>query len=271
MLPTLMEHRFAAPTGLTLPPGRAPAGLVTGLLPDKAPRVRAGAAVAEQPMWRALFGDVVLSEAELEALAAIAQRRQVVPGQAVLSRSTAAQALVALQQGEVALGLRTADGTFRTERIVRGPAWLDQGSAWLDEPHAMDAQALSAATVLELPRQALAQCLSEHPALAQRLICGLAREVQALTANTHELMHKDAPARLAQWFLQRQTPVAGGQPGQAVVTLHERKRDVASQLAITPETLSRLMRSFIRQGVIEVAGYTVRILDTAALARLAAL
>jgi CRP-like cAMP-binding protein len=44
---------------------------------------------------------------------------------------------------------------------------------------------------------------------------------------------------------------------------------VASQLAITPETLSRLMRSFTRQGVIEVSGYSVRVIDPAALGRLA--
>jgi CRP-like cAMP-binding protein len=53
------------------------------------------------------------------------------------------------------------------------------------------------------------------------------------------------------------------------VQLHERKRDVASQLAITPETLSRLMRSFTRLGVIEVAGYTVRVLDTHMLGQMA--
>jgi len=86
--------------------------------------------------------------------------------------------------------------------------------------------------------------------------------------NTHELMHKDAPSRLAQWLSQRCQPV-DGHSGQGVVKLSERKRDVASQLAITPETLSRLMRSFTRQGVIEVSGYLVRVLDTAALGRMA--
>lgn len=219
-------------------------------------------------LWNALLGGPGLCDEEVAELARIAQTRSLAAGQSVLARTSAAVTLVALRSGEVALGFRTADGTFRTERIVRGPAWLDLSSAWLSATHAMDAQALGAATVVELPCHAVAAVLAEHPDLAQRLIQGLAREVQALAVNTHELMHKDAPARLAQWLHQRCEPL-DGVAGQAVVKLHERKRDVASQLAITPETLSRLMRSFTRQGVIEVSGYNVRVIDPPALGRLA--
>lgn len=222
--------------------------------------------VGEDALWTALLGEPALTAAEAGALAAIAVSRSVVTGETVLSRQMRAQALVALAHGDVSLGLRTADGTLRTERIVRGPAWLDQSSAWLGEHHAIDAQALGPGRVVELPIAALAKALASYPDLWQRLIRGLAREVQALAVNTHELMHKDAPARLAQWLSQRCQPVDGG---QGVVRLSERKRDVASQLAITPETLSRLMRSFTRQGVIEVSGYSVRVLDVAALGRLA--
>jgi CRP-like cAMP-binding protein len=227
--------------------------------------------LADTAMWNLLLGGAALSTEEVDELAGIAQTHAVAAGQSVFSRTGVATTLVALRSGEVALGFRTADGVFRTERIVRGPAWLDPGSAWLAEPRAMDAQALGAATLVELPRDLLELRLAEHPDLARRLIQALAREVQALTVNTHELMHKDAPARLAQWLFQRCEPLEGvaGATGQAVVKLHERKRDVASQLAITPETLSRLMRSFSRQGVIEVNGYSVRVIDPAALGRLA--
>jgi CRP-like cAMP-binding protein len=110
--------------------------------------------------------------------------------------------------------------------------------------------------------------LDRCPALARRLITSLAREVRALAVNTHDLMHKDAPARLAAWLSERCTPSAA-MAGRGVVQLPMRKRDIASQLAITPETLSRLMRSFSGQGIITVAGYTVHVLDPAALSRLA--
>lgn len=265
-----MEPRYAAPLGATVL--REAAGIRLPGDPAAALRTLSNKSSATAPadaeIWRALLGGAPLSDAEIGALEALALARPVPAGQGVLSRSEAADTLVALRSGEVALGFRTADGTFRTERIVRGPAWLDLSSAWTGDAHVMDAQALGPAQVIELPRAALAARLAVHPGLAQRVIEGLAREVQALATNTHELMHKDAPARLAQWLHQRCEPVdASGQ--QAVVRLHERKRDVASQLAITPETLSRLMRNFTRQGVIEVSGYLVRVLDTAALGRLA--
>ncbi len=219
-------------------------------------------------VWADLLGGQVLDPAELRTLAELASVRQVLQGETVLSRSVHALALVALQGGEVALGLRTQDGIFRIERIVRGPAWLDLSSAWLGLPHGMDAQALGPATLVEWPQDAMARRLPHCPGLALRLIRSLAREAHALAMNTHELMHKDAPARLAHWLRQRCEPLPG-QAGQASVTLRDRKRDLASQLSITPETLSRLMRSFSSQGVIEVAGYRVRVLDLAALERLA--
>lgn len=262
-----MEPHFATAAGTALLPGRAvtlPARDVAVARSAPAQTAPAG----ESRAWSALFAGPPLSAAECAALESITQARSVVPGQIVFSRAATAPALVALLEGDAALGFRTADGTFRTERIERGPAWLDLSAAWVDAPHAMDAQACTLATVIELPLDALQAQLDRHPALAQRLIHGLANEVQALEVNTHELMHKDAPARLAQWLRQRCEPLAGAS-GQAVVHLHERKRDVASQLAITPETLSRLMRSFSGQGVIEVAGYTVRVLDVPALERLA--
>lgn len=233
-------------------------------------RVVAGshALAPDAATWNALFGGPPLSAAELEAMVAVACLREVAAGAAVFVHDEPAAALVAVCEGDVALGWRTGDGVFHVERPLRGPAWLDLSSAWLGERHAMDARAGSDVLVLELPCAALLPQLERHPALGRRLISSLAREVQALAVNTHELMHKDAPARFAAWLVQRcKTVDSSGR--RAVVKLIERKRDIASQLAITPETLSRLMRSLSRQGVIEVAGYTLRVLDMPALRQIA--
>jgi len=209
--------------------------------------------------------------AEGRVLEAIARVRRVAPGELVFSRHERAQAVVVLVEGDVALGLRLADGSFEVERIVHAPAWLDLGSVWIPANHATDAQANGPAVVAELPREPLRQLVERQPGLAMRVIQNLAREHQTVASQTHGLMHLAAPARLAQWLRQNAKPGGGTPQGQAVVRLSERKRDLAAQLAIAPETLSRLLRSFTRQGLIDVAGYTVHVLDRAALDRMAQL
>lgn len=215
-----------------------------------------------------VLGTLGVASADALLLEREARVRLVAQGQAVFDRGEPAHTAVLLLQGDVALGLTQEDAAFRPERLLHAPAWLDLAAVWVDAVHATEARAMSPAAVAEWPLDVLAALVERRPALARVLIEALARQVQALAAHTQELMHKDAPSRLAAWLHQRCEPDLAA-PGRALVRLGERKRDIASQLAITPETLSRLMRSFMRQGVIEVSGYTVRVLDPQALAALA--
>jgi CRP-like cAMP-binding protein len=219
-------------------------------------------------LWHTLFGTPALTVGECDSLAAAARLRTVMPGNTVFGHTDRARSLVALCGGDVALGHRTADGCFHVERMVHAPGWLDQSSAWLGDTHSIDARATSVALVVDLPREILQAQIEHHPGLARRLIASLAAEVRQLSVNTHGLMHQDALARFAAWLLQRCRK--GDEPdGLPVVQLGERKRDIAAQLAITPETLSRLLGSLRRQGVIKVAGYTVTVHDMATLERTA--
>lgn len=255
----------------------------TSPMPERAPltRLRASSArstsaslplgggatlLPDARQWGLLFGGATLSAAECNELSDASRARRVAAGGLVYALGDRASGLIGVVDGDVALGVRSEEGGFRTERHCHGPAWLDAAAGWLGETHALDARAMSNATVLELPREPLAAVLDRHPGLSRRLITSLAREVRALAVNTHDLMHKDAPARLAAWLNERCAPDPLT-PGRAVIQLPMRKRDIASQLAITPETLSRLMRSFAVQGILEVAGYTVHVLDPVALNR----
>lgn len=252
----------AAPTA---PPFRAGSAR-----PEAAPAAEDGvnALLPDARCWGRLFGEATLPTEECQALNRTARARRLEAGDTVFRRGERATALVVLCQGDAALGGLDGHGQFRTERHLQGPAWLDLSAGWLGEARAHEARVLGPALVIELDCSALGAELERSPGLARRLMRALAREAQLLAQNTQALMHQDAPARWAAWLLARFQPQPEA-PGRGVVQLPLRKRDIASQLAITPETLSRLMRSFSAQGVIAVAGYTVHVLDRAALARLA--
>lgn len=216
------------------------------------------------PGWDAVFGPPRLSEAERQALAPLLRSRRVMVGEAVFQRGQSATHLVAVVEGAVGLGVAGEGPAFHLERNIHGPAWLDISSAWLGGGHGQDARVLLAATVLELPVDGLRQLLGRFPDLRERMMQAMARAVQNLTGTTHDLMAKDAQKRLASWLLTQRSPSSG-----ADVALKERKREVAAQLAITPETLSRLLRQLMSAGLIEVKGYTIRLLNLGALQTMA--
>lgn len=218
--------------------------------------------------WAAVLGSPGLNAEASAELQDQSVLREVPCGALLISRRDSARDLVLIARGDAALGSAQDDAPFHPERTVRGPDWLDASSAWLGGTHAQDALAVSEVQLITVPRPAMQQALHRHPELARRLVLALSRQVHALTEVAHDLMHKDAETRFAAWLLHRCVADAGA-PGTAVVALHERKRDIAAQLAITPETLSRLLRHLSRKGLIDVMGYTVRVLDLAALERLA--
>ncbi|GKQ57928.1 MAG: Crp/Fnr family transcriptional regulator [Sphaerotilus natans] len=222
---------------------------------------------ADPSPWRRVLAASALAQTEIDALMAMARRRTVAAGDMILETRLPARALVLLLSGDVVMGSRAPDGSLRTERSVNGPAWIDVSAAWLGQPCAMEAQALSDAVIAELPIDEVMRQMAVQPALAGLLCQALAMQIRQMTLASRNLLHNDAPARLAQWLLQR-CPVRSG---PAELRLQERKRDIAQQLAMSPETLSRLIRSFQSRGVLSVRGYQVRVPEVAALCALAGL
>lgn len=215
-------------------------------------------------VWQALLGGP-LPPPELQGLEAMQRLRRLNSGETVFRRDERARDLVAVIDGSVGLGQRREDGSFDLQRNVHGPQWLDLSSAWLGGGYGQDAAALGSARVLELPIAAMRELLLREPVLSARLLAGLAHTVRSLASLSHDLVHKDAERRLAVWLLRRCVPV-----GEALqVTFSERKADVAAQLGITPETFSRSLKALRVKGVIEVIGYTIKVLNPPKLQALA--
>ena len=236
-------------------------------MPARSPAVTGAAALPGAGLWRQLLDATpLLSGADAQALDALAVQRVLAPGDWVFTHRTPARVLSLLLEGVVSLG-HSEGAAMAPEHLLHGPAWLDAASAWLaGATHAFDARAVGPVRVLELPRAGLQALLMQRPALAPGFLAVLAEQVQQLSLQTHELMHKDANGRLAAWLYRHMPRTADA---QALLQLSERKRDIAAQLGMSPETLSRQMRQLSRRGLIEVRGYQVRVLDSLGLQRLA--
>lgn len=243
-----------------------PAADVPGIRSD-VPRDRvrlAWEAVLGAPPIPATLADELLRQSALLDASA---------GQLLLSTQHQADDLVLLVRGDAVIGsvLSGAGGvpTFAAERSVTAPAWLDASSALREGPYLHDVQATTEVMAARLPAAATLELVRQHPDFALRLLRVLADRIDHLSQTTRDLLHKDAEARFAVWLVQR-LPTLADDVRTTTLTLTERKRDIATQLGVTPETLSRLLRSLTRKGLIEVVGYTVHVRDVPALRRLSA-
>ncbi len=188
-------------------------------------------------------------------------------GSPLLRRGVTLDEVLHVEAGRVALGLTEGDELVHQLGVVQGPFWLEATAAVLGLPSAVDARAESAVTVRRVPLRVFEAHLSAMPAPARAVLLDVARTHRQQTELAVSRLAKDAEARCAEWLLRHAEPV--GEPGSMAVLLRERKRIIAAQLGIAPETFSRVLRHLREQSLISGSGRVVNLVDPNGLRSLA--
>jgi CRP-like cAMP-binding protein len=127
------------------------------------------------------------------------------------------------------------------------------------------AQALNDSTCVLLPTGPFAQALREDHTLCLQIMSSMAFWVRHLIGLMEDIVLRDAAGRLARYLLE-----ACGS-GRDQFALRSLKKDLASHLNLTSETLSRTLRRLVDAGLIEqLTGGRLRITRRKELERLAA-
>lgn len=130
------------------------------------------------------------------------------------------------------------------------------------------AEALVAQTeLLEIDRAPLMRLLEERPDVAAGMIGSLSIWILELAERVETLSIQSAGARLAHHFLR--LPTLPGASSPPVLELGSSKKDLATHLSITPETLSRLLRRFADRELITTHGRRITLLDVGTLEAIA--
>lgn len=187
-------------------------------------------------------------------------------GDVLQQRQQRLTSVLYLDRGRVLLGVRE-DGHMRHQLgVVEGPFWLDAASALLNLPSAVD---MVAETEVQLRRKPLDVFLREVqalPAPTQILLRDMATGYRQQTELAVSRLAQDAEARCAQWLTAH---LEYTEFGAARVTLSQRKRLIAAELGIAPETFSRVLRNLRENGLVSGSGNVLQVLRPDALQQLA--
>lgn len=191
----------------------------------------------------------------------------VAAGTLLLNRGDAVDRIVHVIQGRVVFGVMVDGQMAHQLGVVEGPFWLEAASGLLALPHAVDAVA---ETEVQLQYVSVGSFVAEVKALpdaSQTLLMDMARSQRQQTEMAVSRLAKDADARCAEWLLRHAEPT--DQSGGLAVKFTERKRTIAAQLGIAPETFSRVLRHLRERELISGGGRVLGLPNPQALRELA--
>ncbi|KQP12754.1 Crp/Fnr family transcriptional regulator [Pseudorhodoferax sp. Leaf267] len=193
--------------------------------------------------------------------------RTAAAGEVLLARFAEAPAALYLRSGRVAAGILVR-GQLRHRLVTFDqPGWLDAASVLLGQASPCDWVADAAVELWAFPAQALRAWQAGQPEAVGMLLRDMALAQRRQTDAMLGLLVQDAEARCAQWLLQHARRADDGRVG---IELQQRKRTIAAQLGMAPETLSRVLRQLRERGLILQNGARLQLTDPDRLQQLAA-
>jgi len=211
--------------------------------------------------------DDTLPHSAFSAAALASEPLALTAGTVLLQRGDPVEHLLHILQGRVVLGVMIEGVMAHQLGVVEGPFWLEAASGLLGLPHVVDALAETDVQLQNVPVQDFVARVQALPEDSQNLLMDMARSQRQQTEMGVSRLAKDADARCAEWLLRHAQPdeLLGG----LAVKLTERKRTIAAQLGIAPETFSRVLRHLRDRQLISGGGRVLGLPNPQALRELA--
>ena len=195
-----------------------------------------------------------------------AERSAAEPGVVLLHRGKLADGVVFVETGRVELGLMDGEGLTHLLGTVEGPFWLEASAAILGRPSLVDVVTETRVKMRRLALPSFRLWLGSLPESAQTLLRDIATAHWQQSELAVSRLAKDAEARCAEWLLRHAQTSA---QGSVAVMLQQRKRLIAAQLGIAPETFSRVLRQLRERSLISGSGRVLNLIDPGGLKALA--
>lgn len=212
--------------------------------------------LAALPMFKAL------DEATLARLAAAATPRRLARGERLFSKGDAATNMYVVVHGEIRLVARSPVRGERLTGVVGAGRSFGEPVMFLERPAMVDAEAATDALVLQLAKEAVFAEIERSPRFARRVIAGLSQRSESLVQELERQALGSGRERLVDYLVRR----AGSGPGPRLFTLPATKAAIASQLSLTPEHFSRLLRDLAAAGLLQMQGRRISVPDVQRLA-----
>ena len=199
---------------------------------------------------------------ELERITSVIRRRR---GELIFSEGDEGNGFYIVMDGQVKVFKLSFEGKEQILHILGPGEPFGEVAVFAGRSFPANAESISNCRLLFLPRSDFVALISKNPHMALSMLAVLSMRLRQFTTQIENLSLKEVPGRLASYLVL----LAREQDQPDSVTLPISKGQLASLLGTIPETLSRIFSKMSQQGLVQVNGSTILILDPGGLVELA--
>jgi CRP-like cAMP-binding protein len=201
------------------------------------------------------------SESQLKRITDCCRSSDLKTGETLFYQGDRARNFYLVESGQIKLCLNSRDGNQKIVEVVYpGQTFAEAVAFMTGHRYPVSAQAIVAARLTVIPSFVYLEMLAESNESCFRLLGDISRRLHARLREIEMLTLENATHRLVR-FLAHKTI-----SGDNKIRLNLSRQDIAARLSIKPETLSRIIRGLIDEGIINVDGKDITILNRKALA-----
>lgn len=205
-----------------------------------------------------------LSAQTLSGLTQQLRRRSFRRGTILFHKDQPGDALYIVESGRVRIFLPAAGGEELTVDVA-GPGDVFGELALLDgRPRSASAESLDDTVTFTISREEFQRHLAATPLLAASLVELLSNRLRHVTEYAESLAFMDVHARLARTLLEMADRY-GVQRNGVEIDFDITQADLATMVGATRERVNRALATFRAQGLVELRGKKIVLLDTARL------
>ncbi|NVN89623.1 MAG: Crp/Fnr family transcriptional regulator [Desulfuromonadales bacterium] len=209
-----------------------------------------------------------LSDGDLAELATITVRRKFSKGESLFSEGDVANGFYLLVSGSIKLCRMSHDGREKVLHFVKPRETFAEAAFFGDGKYPAEARAMEPGEALYLPREGFMELMSRNPSFTLNLVVSLSLMLRQFARQIEELSFADVTSRLASFLVRRVDEKSASYGGITYIDLGIKKGELASRLGTASETISRTLRKLKDEGIIEVQGSRVVILQMEKLQKL---
>ncbi len=202
-----------------------------------------------------------ISPEEIERIARGCKEIRAPKGTILFQKGDQSNGFYLVVYGQIKLTFLSRTGTEKIVEIIAAGQTFGEAVMFLERPYPVYAQSLEDSLLVHVSKAVLFEEIEGNKSFALKMLAGLSIRLHGLVSDVAAYSLNTATQRLIGFLLSQED---SGQTGTGPVTnlrLPAAKAVIASRLNISAETFSRMLQELASQGLIQVQGRNITILD----------